>query len=722
MVMAVKAKYIKDLPLKKTLDGSESLLVQDSNGTQQASLEVIVDKVKQNSQEEIREVENELKQKLNKNDIVTMANMGQDVKEAMTGGSVAVVGPDAVGAVNITNNSIGINKLNFTRVTNYINVDNISYNTIVSIETGKTLNDTRESDTQSITEVMECRPNETYTIDINTAGETTYVLFGDEGYNVLSYVQLTKNADGSSPTTFTVPKGAYYMRLRFASEKVATAMLYKGTVIPNNYEKHSIEIPYLKLDEDVLLDVREYVKEDIEEAMTRVVGPDAVGAVNITNQSIGVNKLNFARITNYINVDNITYNTIISVETGKTLNDIKESNAQCITEIIECRPNETYAIDINTAGETTYVLFGDEWYNVLSYVQLVKNADGSSPTTFTIPTGAYYMRIRFLSEKASTAMLYKGTVIPDNYEKHSIEIPYLKLDENSLLEVNKYVKEKELKLKDKNIRFMIVSDLHYGKDDTFGTYRERFELLINTIIEKQCEKPFDFIIMHGDITQFKGTDEYFESVKNEFLWRIPCPIFAVKGNHDVVSEDLWIKTFGYNTQYSFETEDFYFICLDVYHKRTYLSNGKYEYNGVDYDYFESELRKAQATGKKIVVIQHELVTSIDTNYYSVCKKYGVFLRIVGHTHIPVNCPVNDIFQINPAKWIFENEHGYNFSYNIVDIQGDQLVSTSYVIDESKTETKTSVPISYIEKEVSADIQVAKIKNNLCLLEKLNNIS
>ena len=83
--MAVKAKYIKDLPLKKTLDGSESLLVQDSNGTQQASLEVIVDKVKQNSQEKIREVENELKQKLNKNDIVTMANMGQDVKEAMTG-------------------------------------------------------------------------------------------------------------------------------------------------------------------------------------------------------------------------------------------------------------------------------------------------------------------------------------------------------------------------------------------------------------------------------------------------------------------------------------------------------------------------------------------------------------------------------------------------------------------------------------------------------------
>ena len=60
--MPVKAKYIKNLPLKKALDGSESLLVQDLNGTQQASLEVIVDEIKQNSQEKIREIESELAQ------------------------------------------------------------------------------------------------------------------------------------------------------------------------------------------------------------------------------------------------------------------------------------------------------------------------------------------------------------------------------------------------------------------------------------------------------------------------------------------------------------------------------------------------------------------------------------------------------------------------------------------------------------------------------------
>ena len=76
--MSVKAKYIKDLPLKEVLDGSESLLVQDLNGTQQASLGTIVDEIKQNSQEKIREIESELNQTNTQLD--NIANKGTTVE------------------------------------------------------------------------------------------------------------------------------------------------------------------------------------------------------------------------------------------------------------------------------------------------------------------------------------------------------------------------------------------------------------------------------------------------------------------------------------------------------------------------------------------------------------------------------------------------------------------------------------------------------------------
>ena len=53
-------KYIKDLPLKQELDGTESVLIQDNESTKQVSLEAITNDVKQTSAARILEMETEL--------------------------------------------------------------------------------------------------------------------------------------------------------------------------------------------------------------------------------------------------------------------------------------------------------------------------------------------------------------------------------------------------------------------------------------------------------------------------------------------------------------------------------------------------------------------------------------------------------------------------------------------------------------------------------------
>lgn len=55
-------KTIKELPIKHGLDGTEKLIVEDNEATKQAPLGTIVDEIKQNSQEKIREIESELNQ------------------------------------------------------------------------------------------------------------------------------------------------------------------------------------------------------------------------------------------------------------------------------------------------------------------------------------------------------------------------------------------------------------------------------------------------------------------------------------------------------------------------------------------------------------------------------------------------------------------------------------------------------------------------------------
>ncbi len=52
-------------------------------------------------------------EKLGKNAILSMTNMGQDVKEAMTGGSVPIVGKDSILTENIVDKQVTVNKTSF---------------------------------------------------------------------------------------------------------------------------------------------------------------------------------------------------------------------------------------------------------------------------------------------------------------------------------------------------------------------------------------------------------------------------------------------------------------------------------------------------------------------------------------------------------------------------------------------------------------------------------
>ena len=65
----------------------------------------------------IKSINEQLDTKANKNSIFSMANMGQDIKEAMTGGSVAVVGINSVTDSNVIEESLGVECLkgNFTQ-------------------------------------------------------------------------------------------------------------------------------------------------------------------------------------------------------------------------------------------------------------------------------------------------------------------------------------------------------------------------------------------------------------------------------------------------------------------------------------------------------------------------------------------------------------------------------------------------------------------------------
>ena len=96
-------------------------------------IEDAIDKINQNEKKDVADLDKRVTNNFNilesnkadKNEIFSMANMGQDVKEAMTGGSVAVVGKDAILTENIVDGQVTYAKLSDDAL-NDLQVDNLA--------------------------------------------------------------------------------------------------------------------------------------------------------------------------------------------------------------------------------------------------------------------------------------------------------------------------------------------------------------------------------------------------------------------------------------------------------------------------------------------------------------------------------------------------------------------------------------------------------------------
>ena len=85
----------------------------------------------------INETNAQLSTKLDKNSVLSMGNMGQDVKEAMTGGSVAVVGENTILSNNIVDNQVNEYKVTFMNLgNNLIREDRVYFNKTIDTSSG----------------------------------------------------------------------------------------------------------------------------------------------------------------------------------------------------------------------------------------------------------------------------------------------------------------------------------------------------------------------------------------------------------------------------------------------------------------------------------------------------------------------------------------------------------------------------------------------------------
>ena len=201
-------------------------------------------------------INSELDNKVNKEElnskIWTMTNMGQDVKKAMTGGSVAVVGENTILPINTVKKSLTAEEVDFLNVEskNLYNYKRVLSNKALNIK-GEII----ESEDKYTSELITAKNGDIICIKENDVNYNPYLLcfYGNDGFINYTASQFC-----------TAPEGTTGFRFTTNGLKQLKVFIYEDGITSSNINEDYFETVYLKSNINVTEDSLPYTKEEIK--------------------------------------------------------------------------------------------------------------------------------------------------------------------------------------------------------------------------------------------------------------------------------------------------------------------------------------------------------------------------------------------------------------------------------------------------------------------------
>ena len=315
------------------------------------------------------------------NSKISMDRLTQEVKESMSGGSVAVVGVNAIDTVNIIDKAITPTK------TTFINTSNNLYNYSTSTPKKRLDENTGQivdSANTILSEYIAVTPSAEYCTNVK-AGRIAY--FTKSGSFISSILT------SSNQTEFTTPQNAEYIRIVAPESALKSIIVNKGSILTDNSEYYTYLEPSL------------IKKKSIDSSM-------------IKQNSIGTREVGFIKKSSNL----FDYTTSIISKTIDSRNgNLIENSGVDTSDWIQVEPNTVYTF--NEALGIRYTFY-DINKQMLQSISVVNPND--NVTSISIPHNAYYLRLSYQKNKRDTLQLNVGS------ELAMYEPFYEKIDEKLL--------------------------------------------------------------------------------------------------------------------------------------------------------------------------------------------------------------------------------------------------------------------------------------------------
>ncbi|MEG2787134.1 MAG: SGNH/GDSL hydrolase family protein, partial [Romboutsia sp.] len=380
-------------------------------------------------------VKTELDNKANKNEIFTMSNMGQDIKENMTGGSVAVVGRYSVGEANIIDNGLTIDKLpiEFKKETGNL-VKMINYEQFEETEVSLSNNNLQLLWAGGKNTYLKVLP---FTLN---AGEIYYLHLDNKFSNNQIQLDLRSDKTDSEKITAYINSNQNILQLNISKTKIVNYIYIYGVDI--NFNGH-IWIDKIKDNHTYYEKYKSKIvlEEDLNEVISKLY--------NISKDNLSYELLEILYDSGKYNFYN--YRTSTEDKMIDCLGNITNNTGFILTDYIDVQDfliNNSYiwfkqsldGINVSNGNAGYVAAYNIDKVNICTNTKQFYDIGYIASNDF--PSETKYIRVCFPKSYSNFGIGIANSCLYDFYtKKHLISNNDIELIENSIIEINKKVEK-----------------------------------------------------------------------------------------------------------------------------------------------------------------------------------------------------------------------------------------------------------------------------------------
>jgi len=232
-----------------------------------------------------------------------------------------------------------------------------------------------------------------------------------------------------------------------------------------------------------------------------------------------------------------------------------------------------------------------------------------------------------------------------------------------------------------------ISDLHFGSQDP---------ALVEALVDEVAALRPAVVAISGELTQRARRREFLQA--RAFLDRLPVPVIAVPGNHDIPLFNLYRRFFApvakFRRHVSADLTPLYaddeIAVLGINSARSNVfKEGRIAHRQIEL--LHQRLDRLAPQVLKILVVHHPFIPHPDdprrtmvkhgAELLAVAEESGLDLILAGHTHLGYGDDVRSLYQgIERSILVFQAgtatarslRGGESNSYNLVTVDGSQL--------------------------------------------------